>query len=176
LAGINNQNFLMRDEETGSYWQQVTGMAIAGPLKGKQLTLVPQDELTFGLWKTGDPNGTVLAPLSRYASKYEKATWEAEYAKLPTVIHGTKGTLADRETIIGVVRIGTAQAYPLSKLTVQSSVLLDSVGGEPIMVVLGPDGKSVRVFPQDWWKYARVLQPRCAEWKPMGVARISFIE
>ena len=27
LAGINNQNFIMRDEETGSWWQQVTGVA-----------------------------------------------------------------------------------------------------------------------------------------------------
>ncbi len=136
----------MRDEETGSYWQQVTGMAIAGPLKGKQLTLVPQDELSFGLWKKSNPNGTLLAPLSRFASKYEKATWEAEISKLPTVIHGTKGTLADRETIIGVVLNGTARAYPLSTLTVQSPVVLDSVGGEQIMLVLGPDGKSVRVF------------------------------
>jgi len=136
----------MRDEETGSYWQQVTGIAIAGPLKGEHLNLVPQEELTFGLWKKGEPNGTVLAPLSRYASRYEKATWEAEISKLPTVIHGPKGTIADRETIIGVVRNGKAQAYPLSKLTIQSPVLLDVVGGEPIMLVLGPDGKSVRVF------------------------------
>jgi hypothetical protein len=146
LAGINNQNFLMRDEETGSYWQQVTGAAIAGPLKVRYLTLVPQDELTFGLWKKGQPNGTVLAPLSRYSSKYEKATWESEISKLPTVIHGTKGTLADRETVIGVVRNGAAQAYPLNNLTIQSPVLLDRVGDEPIMLVLGPDGKSVRVF------------------------------
>jgi hypothetical protein len=140
----------MRDEETGSYWQQVTGAAIAGPLKGQQLTLVPQDELTFGLWKKAQPNGTVLAPLSPYASKYEKADWESEYSKLPTVIHGTKGTLADRETIIGVVRNGVAQAYPLSSLTVQSPVLLDKVGGEPILLVLGPDGKSVRVFSRNF--------------------------
>ena len=136
----------MRDEETGSYWQQVTGAAIAGPLKGQQLTLVPQDELTFGLWKKTQPNGTVLAPLSLYASKYEKADWESEYSKLPTVIHGTKGTLADRETILGVVRNGVAEAYPLSRLTVQSPVLQDQLGSEPIMLVLGPDGKSVRVF------------------------------
>jgi hypothetical protein len=139
----------MRDEETGSYWQQVTGAAIAGPLKGQQLTLVPQDELTFGLWKKGQPHGTVLAPLSLYASKYEKTDWESEYSKLPTVIHGTKGTLADRETIIGVVRNGAAQAYPLSSLTVQSPVLLDVLGGEGIMLVLGPDGKSVRVFSRN---------------------------
>jgi hypothetical protein len=149
LAGINNQNFLMRDEETGSYWQQVTGLAVAGPMKGKHLTLVAQDELTFGLWKKEQPNGTVLAPLARYASKYEKATWESEISKLPTVIHGTKGTLADRDTVIGVVRNGVAQAYPLSNLTAQSPVLLDRVGGEPIMLVLGPDGKSVRVLSRN---------------------------
>jgi len=40
LAGINNQNFIMRDEETGSWWQQVTGEAIFGPLKGRRLKLV----------------------------------------------------------------------------------------------------------------------------------------
>jgi hypothetical protein len=33
LAGINNQNFLMRDEETGSYCQKISGSAISGPLK-----------------------------------------------------------------------------------------------------------------------------------------------
>jgi hypothetical protein len=136
----------MRDEETGSFWQQITGTAIAGPLKGSKLTLLPQDELTFGLWKKEQPNGTVLAPLPRYAAKYEKATWESEIAKLPTVIHATKGTLPDRETILGVSQNDEARAYPLSKLTVQTPVLLDDVGGKPIMLVLGPDGKSVRAF------------------------------
>jgi Protein of unknown function (DUF3179) len=136
----------MRDEETGSFWQQVTGAAIAGPLKGSQLTLLPQDELSFALWRKEQPNGTVLAPLPHYAAKYEKATWESEVAKLPTVIHATKGSLADRDTIIGVVSGGAAEAYPLAKLTAQSPVVLDTVGDQPVMLVLGPDGKSVRVF------------------------------
>ena len=146
LAGINNQNFLMRDEETGSFWQQITGTAIAGPLKGAKLILVAQDELTFGLWRKEQPNGSVLAARPRDAAKYEKATWEGEIAKLPTVIHATKGTLPDRETILGVSLNGAARAFPVSKLTVQSPVLIDDVGGEPIMLVLGPDGKSVRAF------------------------------
>ena len=136
----------MRDEETGSYWQQVTGSAIAGPLKGARLRLLPQDELSFALWKKEQPNGTVLAPLPRYAAKYDKAEWEKEMAKVPTVIHGAKGSLADRETIIGVVSEGAARAYPLTKLTAQSPVLLDVLVDQPLMLVLGPDGKSVRVF------------------------------
>ena len=59
LAAINNQNFLMRDEETGSYWQQISGLAVSGPLKGRQLTLVHSDELTFATWKAEEPQGTV---------------------------------------------------------------------------------------------------------------------
>ena len=136
----------MRDEETGSYWQQINGTAIAGPLKGAKLTLVPQDELSFGLWKEEQPKGTVLAPLSRDAAHYEKATWESEINKLPTVIHATKGTLPDRETVLGVSVDGVARAYPLRKLIDQAPVLQDELGGKPIMLVLGPDGQSVRVF------------------------------
>jgi len=136
----------MRDEETGSYWQQITGAAIAGPLKGSHLTLLPQDELTFALWKQEQPKGVVLAPVARYSSKYEKATWESEIGKLPTVIHATKGTLPDRETILGAVINGSAKAFQVTKLTAQAPVLLDVVAGEPIMLVLGPDGKSVRAF------------------------------
>jgi hypothetical protein len=82
----------------------------------------------------------------RYATEYETAKWEEHIGKLPTVIHATKGSLPDRETIIGVVSEGSARAYPLTKLTSQSPVLLDVLGDWPIMLVLGPDGKSVRVF------------------------------
>src|SRR2546427_356532 len=35
----------MRDEQTGSWWQQVTGEAIQGPLKGRRLTGVVLDVL-----------------------------------------------------------------------------------------------------------------------------------
>ena len=34
----------------------------------------------------------------------------------------------------------------MTKLIAQSPVLLDVVGNQPIMLVVGPDGKSVRVF------------------------------
>jgi hypothetical protein len=146
LAGINNQNFLMRDEETGSFWQQITGTAIAGPLKGTRLSLVSQDELTFALWKQETPKGTVLAPLPRDAADYETSGWEGEIAKLPTVIHASKGTLPDREIVVGIAMNGTARAFPIRRLTKESPVLLDEVGGKPIVLILGSDGKSIRTF------------------------------
>ena len=61
LIGINNQNFLMEDVETGSWWQQISGEAISGPLAGRRLTPVLHDEVTFGLWRADHPATRVLA-------------------------------------------------------------------------------------------------------------------
>ena len=50
LAGLNHQNFIMADEETGSWWQQVTGECILGALKGKRLRRISSDEVTLATW------------------------------------------------------------------------------------------------------------------------------
>src|SRR3984957_4948004 len=86
LAGINNQNFLMRDEETGTYWQQISGRAISGPLAGKTLTLVPGDALSFALWKAEAPQGTVVKDVAAYVREYSPENWDVEMAKAPTVL------------------------------------------------------------------------------------------
>lgn len=72
LIGINNQNFLMEDLETGSWWQQVTGRAISGPLAGRALTPMLHDEVTFGLWRAEHPETRVLG-LDAQASQIDAA-------------------------------------------------------------------------------------------------------
>src|ERR1035438_4411287 len=101
LAGINNQNFLMRDEETGTYWQQISGLAIAGPLKGQQLQLVPFDELTFALWKAEEPHGTVLKDVAKYAADYAKKDWDVRMRRAPVVIHFVEHGRKDRDLVVG---------------------------------------------------------------------------
>jgi hypothetical protein len=145
LAGINNQNFLMRDEETGSYWQQISGKAISGPYAGRQLELIHSDELTFALWRSENPDGTVLRPVDRFASEYEPKDWEKRMQKARTVVD-TKGTpFGPRELMIGVEQKEAARAYVLERV-LQQKLIQDWVGGVPVIVVVGPDGKSVRVF------------------------------
>jgi hypothetical protein len=144
LAGINNQNFLMRDRETGTWWQQITGKAIYGPLKGAALDLVPYDELTFGEWKSEVSGGHVLAEVAKYAKKYE-SNWEPETAKLPVVISFPGTELKSRELVVGIALPGASRAYPWDTL-VKQSPLIDHIGGTPILVAVGPDKKSFRVF------------------------------
>ena len=144
LAGINNQNFLMRDRETGTWWQQITGKAIYGPLQGAALELVLSDELTFGQWRTESPAGQVLAPVAKYKKEYDP-NWEPDVAKLPVVISFPGTELKSRDVVIGLTINGTARAYPWETFVKQSPVV-DRVNGTPLLVVLGPDGKSFRVF------------------------------
>ena len=148
LAGINNQNFLMRDRETGSWWQQVTGHAIAGELAGSALELMPTDELTFALWKSEAPYGLVLAPVAGREKNYDQE-WEKEVAKYPAPLTFPGQGLKDRAVILGVEMGGQARAFPLAKVRGQSLVE-DKIGGVPVALVTGPDGESVRVFRSQW--------------------------
>jgi hypothetical protein len=144
LAGINNQNFLMRDRETGTWWQQITGKAIYGPLQGASLELVLSDELTFGEWKSEVSDGKVLAPIPKYVKEYD-SNWEPEVAKLPVVISFPGTELKSRDVVVGLEIDGASRAYPWDTLEKQSPVV-DRVHDTPLLVAVGPDGKSFRVF------------------------------
>lgn len=149
LAGINNQNFIMRDEETGSWWQQITGECVLGPLKGKRLKLFDHDELTFGEWKREGARGRVLSPDPRVAAagEYVTSDWEQQMQRVPvaTLLADPNAVLPARTLVVGVTSGGASKAYPVEALAKQSPVV-DTIGDTPVLVLLAEDGKSVRVF------------------------------
>jgi len=134
----------MRDEETGTWWQQVTGKAVFGALKGRTLEPVLSDELTFGLWKQESPTGQVLAPVAQYEKNYE-SDWEPKVAKLPTVINFPEHGLQARSVVFGIEISGDSRAYPENALK-PGSPLQDRVHGTPVVIAVGPDNKAVRAF------------------------------
>ena len=146
LSGINNQNFLMTDEETGSWWQQISGVAVAGPLKGRRLTRVFHDEVAFRLWLREHPGSRVLVPSSDTAWVTFSRNWEVETAKLPVA---TRVRLSDsmpaRTLVLGLELNGESKAWPMRALQRQL-LIIDRLGGRTVALVLGEDGKSVRAF------------------------------
>jgi hypothetical protein len=127
LAGINNQNFIMRDEETGSWWQQVTGEAIQGPLKGQHLRSVFHDELSLGLWKSERPQGRVLRPNEAVlrAGEYAPANWEERMVRVPVATSNKiDNSLTPRTLVVGISLNGAARAYPFDALLKQSPLLM----------------------------------------------------
>jgi hypothetical protein len=145
LAGINNQNFIMRDEETGTYWQQISGLAISGPLKGRQLTLVESDELTFATWKTEEPQGTVLNDVPRYAAKYSARDWDVKMKDARVVIDFPEHGMKARDLMLGIQAFGASRAF-LYDQVVREKLVKDHVGAEPVLLLVGRDNQSVRAF------------------------------
>ena len=146
LAGINNQNFIMRDDETGSWWQQVSGCAIAGPLTGACLAEMPWDEITFAVFTREHPDALVLRPLATARDEYADADWEGEIAALPTVTPvDPHDTLAPRSLVVGIAAGETASAWPWMAVVLRGAVG-DTVGGTPVVLVAHPDGRSLRCF------------------------------
>jgi hypothetical protein len=146
LAGINNQNFIMRDEETGSWWQQITGCAILGPSAGRCLESFAWDEVTFAVWKREHPRTLVLLPDEDAKDDYATAEWEKKVAEYPTVTPiDPQDSLKPRDLVVGVSLGTAATAYPMTALAARNPIA-DSVGDTPVLILLHPDGRSLRCF------------------------------
>jgi|GEM_PF-129017 len=145
LAGINNGNAVLRDEQTNSIWQQSTGEAIFGPLKGQHLTRVHSDELTFAQWRTEQPNGVVLKPEAQYEKEYDPKDWEAHVERTPTVVDTSRSGIGPHTLMLGVTVNGSSKAYPVKSI-LTAGLIGDRTGGQSLVVVVGPDQASIRVF------------------------------
>jgi hypothetical protein len=144
LIGINNQNMVMEDLETGSWWQQVSGEALTGPMKGTRLERLLHDEVSFGLWRREHPQGRVLALVGK--EERIRRGWENRVAKRPVVVQTpSRDGLEPRSLVFGIVLEGRAKAYPRSMLT-KSSALVDYIGATPVALLVGGDGLSTRAF------------------------------
>src|SRR5579862_846027 len=135
----------MRDQETGTFWQQISVRAVSGPLKGQQLTLVPSDELTLAAWRAEEPEGTVLNDVAQDASQYAAKNWDVAMKTRPTVLSFPESGIPARELMLGIQAYGASRAFPFDDV-IRQGLVKDHVGGEPVLLVVGPDNQSVRAF------------------------------
>ncbi len=101
------------DHGTGSVWSQPIGEAIAGPLQGARLDLVPSRLTTWGEWLQSHPETVALEAPDRPSG-------------------------FDLDSMSIVVELGEESiAFPVRSL--RSAVANEVVGGAPIAVVVAPD-------------------------------------
>lgn len=148
IGGLNNENVLLQDEETGSWWQQATGEAILGPMAGRGLQAVDFDEVTFKTWRKEHPEGLVLRPAPSQGGRPKVAAknWERSAEAMPVVTPRVAGDpLPPHSLVLGVERGGTFKAYPFDRLK-ERGWIVDTVGGIPILLLLGEQRRTVRAF------------------------------
>jgi hypothetical protein len=144
-------NEVQKDLETGTSWQQATGEAIDGPLKGARLTLYPVVRTTWAEWRKRYPHTMVLEPLPGYAERMPnrstriKAVTRVGPEGAPNGALALDKRLPARETVAGLEVGGETVAYPFSELR-SARVVNDRVGGLPIVIVHQPSSDTTTAF------------------------------
>jgi hypothetical protein len=144
-------NEVQKDLETGSSWQQATGEAIDGPLKGTRLTLYPADRTTWAEWRKRFPHTLVLKPLPGYVDRMPSRSRRISDVTRAGPDGAPGGALPldtrlpARETVAGLEIGRETVAYPFSELRI-ARVVNDRVGGVPILIVHQPSSDTTTAF------------------------------
>ena len=114
------RNLVLYDVESESLWSQLLSEAVAGPLAGAKLRMLPTENSTWGEWRNIHPETLVLSFETGFHRDYKTDP----YASYPL----------SRKPALLVASGGAAKIYPFSELKKGGSPLVDHVGGREITI------------------------------------------
>jgi len=145
LVGMDHFNAMFEDEKTKSWWQQATGYAIAGPLKGSHLSEIPSQQSELGEWLAQYPHTKVLQPDSAFIKQYDALSDYDQGTIKGSLEHRDSGSWKMKSWVVGVIADGHEKAYDWNAL-VSHRLIQDSLGIAPVILWAMPDSMDFRVF------------------------------
>jgi Protein of unknown function (DUF3179) len=148
LVGMDHFNAMFEDATTKSWWQQATGEAIAGPLKGTRLEEIPSRQASLASWIRLHPNTIIFQPDTLFKQDYDDL---AKFDKGNVKSHLEKRDSASwkmKSWVIGVRLKGFEKAYDWNDL-LKNYFIQDSLGNQPVLLVLENDTSSFHVFNRE---------------------------
>lgn len=145
LVGMDHFNAVFEDETTKSWWQQATGEAIAGPLKGLKLKEVPSQQLTVESWMRDYPSSMVMAADPLYDEQYFKLEDYDRGTMQSSLVKRDYQPWQPKSWIVGVKNEFSSIAYDWNEL-VKKRVIQDSLQSLPILLTMEIDTTSFHVY------------------------------
>ncbi len=153
--GLYDGLFLMMDQETGTYWDHLTGHAVYGPLVGTKLEIANLRQTVAGQILGEDPAAQVaiseatgrmggndrqrfssmLARIGGTLNRFFQNTVKEEDDRMPTMDLG-----------IGVWDGDFARYYSYADVTAGGNAILDQFQGETLLVYLDPTALTLVSF------------------------------
>lgn len=181
LVGMDHFNAMFEDSRTGSWWRQVSGECVAGPLKGSRLTELPSSQLTLGEFARRHPDGKVLQPDPRFHARYRELDGFDDGTIASSLERRDTASWQRKSWVLGVLHKGAARAYDWNDL-LTARTIQDTLSGDTIIIRLGADNASFDVFRKDellaamkltpipayqeFWHSWRTFQPATTRYQP----------
>jgi hypothetical protein len=145
LVGMDHFNAVFEDFTTKSWWQQATGTAIAGPLKGYTLKEFPSTQLTWEAWLRLYPESLVMKPDTVFMDNYFKLEDYDRGTMQSSLVRRDIVSWEPNSWIVGVRNNFSSKAYDWNEL-VQKKIIQDSVDRLPILLTIEKDTTSFHVY------------------------------
>lgn len=137
----------MLDYQTGSYWWQVAGEAVVGPLTEEKLTVLPSMTTMWGAWRELHPTTLALSRDTGFSRDYSRDPFRT-YSEIvnsgrfafPVSEASKDGRLQPANRVLAVKVDQDARAYPVVSLG--HAAIMDTVGDQSIVVFTDPDSRS----------------------------------
>lgn len=137
---LYHSNLVMYDRQTSSFWPQVLGQAVVGPLAGTKLEFVATQILSWEDWRSEHPDGLVLSQRTGFGRDYGTNPYPGyDRSAFPFLFDGTPDDcLRPLARVLGIAAGDELVAFPyltLEDLAVDGRTAVNAtVGGEPVVV------------------------------------------
>jgi hypothetical protein len=137
---LYKSDLVMYDRESLSLWSQIEGRALAGPMVGVDLAIVPASIVAFSEWATAFPEGKVLSRDTGHVRRYGTNPYVG-YDRIdepPFLFDGElDGRLPPMERVVAVTLDGESRAYPFRELE-KHRVIQEEFNGQPLVLFWQP--------------------------------------
>ncbi len=145
LVGMDHFNAVFEDATTKSWWQQATGTAITGPLKGHVLKEFLSSQMTLDTWLREYPESLVMKPDTIFMDHYFKLEDYDKGTMRSDLVRRDNGSWQHNSWIVGVRNDFISKAYDWN-LLLRRRIIQDSVDTLPIVLAIENDSASFHVY------------------------------
>lgn len=160
-SALHENDMVMVDRETGSYWWQVPGRSLGGPLAGEELVVLPSRMATWQAWRDEHPDTAVLArPGGRAYDRdpFEGYAERVDDGRTPFPVSAealTDDRLTSGATVVVATVDGETRAWPVEPArtiddrigTTEVTVTVDGTGG----TIVDSAGNTLAVRTSLWF-------------------------
>lgn len=149
LVGMDHFNAMLEDAGTKSWWQQATGEAISGELKGMRLPEIQSVQTSLAKWMMLYPESKVMQADPKFVAAYD-SSFRYESGTSRSRLTGTDSlSWKDKSWVIGIKSGNDRKAFDWNQLLAER-IIHDRIGQMSLAIVLADDNKSFFAFRLPW--------------------------
>ena len=146
-----NNNLILYDRLTDSYWSQMRMQCVGGVLKGDYPKFVHLIETTLGTLQELYPDAIVLSNITNVYrpiqyERYPYGDYRTNHNNIIFALNPDDRRLNRKERVLGVLEYDTKRVYQFKHFTSGIQVINDQIEGNPVVIAGSEDDDFITAF------------------------------